>query len=172
MLATALWLGGCSPTFNWRDLRTEGTPLRALMPCKPETAVRSAPLAGGGKAADLHMSSCETGGLRFAVAWVDVSDPGLVPSALMAWRDASLLSIQVDATAADPARLSWPVAIAGAHQVLGVRAQGRDPQGRPVQSRAVYFSHGGLVFQAAVYGASLPDEPVQTFFASLGLPPA
>ncbi|MCU0926081.1 MAG: hypothetical protein MUF44_08580 [Hydrogenophaga sp.] len=48
-------------------------------------------------------------------------------------------------------------------------AQGKDPQGQAVQTRAVYFAQGTQVFQAAVYGAKLPDEAVEAFFAGLRL---
>ena len=47
----------------------------------------------------------------------------------------------------------------------------KDPQGRPVQSRAVYFAKGTQVFQAAVYGPRLPDEALDAFFAGLQLSP-
>ncbi|MCU0926082.1 MAG: hypothetical protein MUF44_08585 [Hydrogenophaga sp.] len=90
-LAGLLALGACSPTFNWRELRLDGTPLQALMPCKPESATRPVPLAG--TPTELHMHSCKTGGLRFAVAWADVGSAAQVPVALAAWRSASLQAI-------------------------------------------------------------------------------
>jgi len=167
-LALLLALGACSPTFNWRELRLDGTPLQALLPCKPESAVRPAPLAG--TPTELHMHSCETGGLRFAVAWADVGDATQVPTALAAWRSASLQSIRVTPTPADDPASRWPVNVAGATTVLGVRAQGLDPQGQPVQTRAAYFAHGTQVFQVAVYGVTLPDEAVDALFAGLRLP--
>jgi hypothetical protein len=40
-----------------------------------------------------------------------------------------------------------------------------------VQTRAAYFAQGTRVYQAAVYGAKLPDEAVDTFFAGLRLSP-
>jgi hypothetical protein len=171
LLVAGLTLAGCSPTFNWRALQPEGTPLEALMPCKPETAVRSAPLVAG-SSADLHMFSCETGGLRFALAWADVGDVAKVPAALASWRGASLASIRVAAGPGDNEPPAWPVAVSGVSGVLGVKAEGQDPQGQPVQTRAAYFARGSLVFQAAIYGARLPDEPVETFFSGLRLPPA
>jgi hypothetical protein len=170
LLVAILTLTGCSPTFNWRALQPEGTPLQALMPCKPETAVRSAPLVAG-SSADLHMFSCETGGLRFALAWADMGDVAKVPAALATWRAASLASIRVAAEPGDREQNAWPVAVSGASGVLGVKAEGHDPQGQTVQTRAAYFSRGSLVFQAAIYGARLPDEPVEAFFSGLRLPP-
>ncbi len=169
-LAALLALGACSPTYNWRELRLDGAPLLALMPCKPESATRPVPLLGAALA-ELHMHSCETGGLRFAVAWADVGSAAQVAPALAAWRSASLQSIRVAPTPADDPSTRWTVTVAGAPAVLGVSAQGQDPQGQPVQTRAVYFSQGTRVFQAAVYGAKLPDEAVDPFFSGLRLSP-
>jgi hypothetical protein len=167
-LVGLLALGGCSPTFNWRELRLDGTPLRALMPCKPDSATRPVPLAG--TPVELHMHSCEAGGLRFAVAWAEVGDAAQVPVALAAWRRASLQSIRSPLTPADDAAQRWAVDVAGAPAVQGVKALGQDPQGQTVHTRAAYFSQGTQVFQAAVYGARMSDEVVAPFFAGLRLP--
>lgn len=168
-MALLLALGACSPTFNWRELRPAGTPLLALMPCKPESATRPVPLAG--PPVELHMHSCEAGGLRFAVAWADVGSAAQVPVALAAWRAASLQAIRVATPTADDAAHRWTVTVAGAPAAQGVSAQGQDPQGQPVQTRAAYFAQGTRVYQAAVYGAKLPDQAVDTFFTGLRLSP-
>lgn len=166
LAALLLGASACSPTFNWRELRVDGTPLLALLPCKPESATRPVPLGGASAApTDLHMHSCETGGLRFAVAWADVGQAAQVAPALVAWRSASLQAIRVAPAAAG----DWPVKLAGADPVQGVQVQGTDPQGQPVQTRALYFARGTQVFQAAVYGPRLPDEAVDAFFGGLQL---
>jgi predicted phage tail protein len=164
LCVSALWVAACSPTHNWREWRLEGTTLVALMPCKPETATRQVPLAGATRA--LHMTSCEAGATKFALAWVDVGGIEPLPAAMAAWQEASLRSLR--ATTATPAAHSV-ANIAGASSAQAVVAQGVDPQGRPVQVRAVYFSQGTRVFQAAVYGASAQGEPVDTFFGGLRL---
>ncbi len=167
-LAGLLSVGACSPTFNWRDWPVEGTPLRGTMPCKPDAATRAVPMLG--TPVELHMSSCETGGLRFAIAWADIGDAAMVPVALGAWRSASLQSLKAGEIQIDDAALVWPVQVVGAPQAIGMQVQGIDPQGQPVQSRAAYFSNGSQVFQAAVYGAKLSPEAVEAFFGGLSLP--
>ena len=72
----------CSPTFNWRNTRVDGTPLQASLPCKPEAAVRPVALPSG--PVDLSMMACEAGGLRFALGWMRV--PGADTSLLQAWQ--------------------------------------------------------------------------------------
>ena len=162
----AFLLTACYPTFNWRELRPEGTPLQALLPCKPETAERTVPL--GGAPTVLHMHSCKTGDLTFALAWAN-ADAATVPTLLNDWQRASLAAIRVDpALHTDPA-LRWNATVSGATQVQGIKSQGTNPQGQPVQAQAVYFTRGAQVFQAAIYGAA-SDEVSATFFDGLKLP--
>lgn len=164
---TVLALSACSPTFNWRELRPDGTPLQALLPCKPESAERTVPL--GGAPTVLHMHSCEAGGLRFALAWAD-APAGAVAATSTDWQRAALSAIRVDPVLqADPAH-RWAATVGGATLVQGITAQGTDPQGQPVQTRAVYFARGTQVFQAAIYGPAISDEVRSTFFDGLKLP--
>jgi hypothetical protein len=137
------------------------------MPCKPESASRLVPMLGA--PVELHMQACETGGMRFALAWADVGAADQVPAALAAWQVASLQTLRVAAASpADPG-LTWSVEVKGAPQARGVQARGTDPQGQPVLMRAAYFARGTQVFQAAVYGARLDDGARDAFFAGLGL---
>ncbi len=162
-----LALTGCYPTFNWRELRPEGTPLQALLPCKPETAERTVPL--GGAPTVLHMHSCKAGDLTFALAWANASDAAAAPAVLSDWQRASLAAIRVDPAGRNDPALQWPAAVAGASSVQGLTSQGTDPQGQPVRARIVYFARGAQVFQAAIYGAA-SDEVSTTFFDGLKLP--
>jgi hypothetical protein len=157
-------LGGCSPTFNWRELRLEGAPLLALMPCKPDTASRSVPMLG--QPTELHMHSCEAGGLTFALAWAKVGDAGSAAAALEQWQAASLASIHASPGAAS----SWTLDLPKAEQIRGSKAQGTDHRGQPLQSQVAYFSQGSWVFQAAVYGSRLPEQATTPFFDGLIFP--
>jgi hypothetical protein len=161
-------VSACSPTFNWREVRLEAAPLQALMPCKPEAAQRSVPLAG--TPTELHLLACETGGLQFAIAWAGLDVAAQVPQALAAWRSASLKAIAVRSEPGDEASTAWVVSVPGATQTLGVQASGQNPAGGAVQTRAVYFARGTQVFQAAVYGERLPAEALEAFFGALRLP--
>ena len=168
-LCALLALSACNPTFNWRELRPEGTPLQALMPCKPETATRSVPLDGGAPT-DLHMHSCEAGGLTFAVAWAELGDAARVSGALSGWRRASLGAVRVDPARADDPATAWNAAVPGATVVQGLTAQGSNHAGQPVQVRAAHFARGTQVYQAAVYGPAPSDEVTGAFFDGLKLP--
>jgi hypothetical protein len=167
-LLLLLALSACSPTFNWREVRLEGAPLQALLPCKPETAQRTVPLAGS--PTELNLMACEAGGLQFALAWAELANPVQVPLALASWRGASLQAIGVRSAPGDEAATAWGAAVPGAVQTLGVQASGQNPAGGAVQTRAVYFARGAQVFQAAVYGERLPPEALEAFFGGLRLP--
>lgn len=168
VLVMVLVLGACSPTYNWRELRLEGAPLLALLPCKPESAERQVPLTHPDAApTTLHMRSCEAGGQTFALAWARLTDITLAPAAVASWRAASLQSLRVPASQAVNA--DWPVSVAGATMVVGVQAAGFDHRGQPVQSRTVYFVRGNHVFQAAMYGQQLPEDAQDAFFGGLQL---
>jgi hypothetical protein len=70
----SLWLVACTPAFNWRDVAFEGLPVAALLPCKPDRATRTVPLAGAQR--QMVMAGCQAGGAMFTVAVVTVTDSG------------------------------------------------------------------------------------------------
>jgi len=164
----ALLLTACSPTFNWRELRDDAIPLQAMLPCKPERGEREVPL--GGTLRTLHMHSCETGGLTFAVAWASLPDAAQAVAALQPWRQATLATLRIDAAQVAEPALAWPARVPGAAQVQGLQASGQGPAGQVVVVRAAYFSHGVIGYQAAIYGARIPDEVASSFFEALRLP--
>jgi len=179
----AVTLAACSPTYNWRQLRLDGTPLQALMPCKAESAARPVPLgtptagapAAGAQpavaapaataAATLTMHSCQAGGLTFAVAWVALPDGSDAAAALDQWRLGALTTIQ-----GTPDAAPFVPRIKGAPDAQGLRARGRTPDGRDVVMQAVYARRGGQLYQGAIYGPAIPDEVSTTFFDGLSLP--
>ncbi len=165
---------GCSPTYNWRELRLDGAPLQAMLPCKPETATRPVPLLGpGAPEVVLGMQACEAGGVRFALAWAELRNPLETDAALRAWRSASLAAVHVPAAAAEAPTEQWLPqvvgSVAGAPPALGVDVQGQDAQRQPVRMRVAWFAHGRYVFQAGVYGARLSDDATEPFFSGLRL---
>ena len=159
----ALGLLGCSPTFNWRDVRLEQTPLTALFPCKPDQASRRVALG----ARDLMMSmwGCDAGGATFAVAYVDSGQTAQVGSLVDQWKAATLGKIQ-SRTAVESGFV-----LKGAGQLqspLRIDARGLRPDGSPVRAHVVWFTSGTLVFQAAMFHAADDDEGgADAFFSGL-----
>ena len=83
----------CSPALNWREVRFDGSPLTALLPCKPDRASRSQPLAGAPR--EMAMAGCEAAGATFTVAYADVGSADNVDKAIKEWRAASNASQSV-----------------------------------------------------------------------------
>lgn len=138
------------------------------MPCKPEHASRTVPLAGANP--EMHLYSCDTGGLSFAVAWVDLGDAARADAALAEWQRASLASLRLSPEVLDRPEAAWAFRLAGAPKAHGLIVQGKDPQGQAVQMRAAYFARGAQIYQAAVYGPNLPGDVTTPFFEALQLP--
>lgn len=160
----ALLVAACSPTFNWREVRAEGTPLRAMFPCKPDKAERSVPLAGHD--VTLHALGCDTAGATFVVLFADIGDPAQAGPALDQWRQASLANIRGTASQVQPFA---PPGSPAMRQSVRVSAQGQRADGSPVRSEAAYFARGSLVVQAMVFAAQTQPQWVDPFFEGLKL---
>lgn len=162
-LAVAMMLGACQPTFNWRQVRPEGGGVQTLMPCKPDTGERSVPLAD--QPVVLHMSSCEAGGITYALAWATLPSPAEAPAALRRWAEGARRALHATEERA------WAAPKAATVPWQASALQGQDPRGEAVQARIVYLVRGARIVQAAAYGRALPEEHLEPFFAGLELDP-
>lgn len=154
-------LAACNPTFNWRDVRPEDTRLSLLMPCKPDKAQRTVPMAG--QPTELMLLSCDAGGVTFALAVADLKDALLVKDTLVQWQGASLTTMK-----ANPATTGTPFKLTGLPSgAVMVSATGKRANGQTVSSQAAYFAQGSQVFQAAIYADKLTPDVADTFFSGL-----
>lgn len=152
----------CSPSLNWRQVRSDLGGVSMLLPCKPDRARKSVPL--GGQPVPLAMVGCEAGGATFALSAVDIGDASRAAPVLAQWQSLSLAHMQAGAPQQSP------IKITGASQVpapVRVVAQGQQAGGTPVQGQAVYFARGSLLFQAVIYAPRISEDAADTFFASL-----
>lgn len=154
-------LTACNPTFNWRDVRPDGTQLALLMPCKPDAAQKTVPLTG--QPTELSLLSCDAGNVTFAVATADVKDAAKVSATLAQWQSAALANMKA-APGTPVAAFKLPgLASAG---VL-VKAIGQRANGQVVTSQAAYFAQGSQVFQVVMYADKVPPDVAETFFSGL-----
>jgi hypothetical protein len=156
-------MAGCAPSFNWREITLPDTSLKVSFPCRPASHARSVPLAGEPRMLTLH--ACEAEGITFAVAWVDVADPGRTNAVLAALSSAAAGNL--GAASAPTEAFTFPgitpYAAAGQFVLSGRVADG---QGR--QARVAVFAVGARAFQATALGTTLSEEPVAQFFSSIG----
>ena len=160
---------------NWREVRPVATGLSALMPCKPEEAVRSVPLDG--RALDMHLTGCDAGGATFVIGWA-MLPTGRLGAALGDWQDATLSRAGIAAGPDAPNGRAFAVSGAQAlPQSVRLQAMGRSPDGKALRLEAAWFAAAGTsqppfaptVFFTAIYGVpSDPDAP-ENFFSSLRL---
>lgn len=177
MSLAAAWAAACSPTLDWRTVQQEGTPVTALLPCKPERATRDVPLRGPQQPpVTLHMLSCEAAGHTFAVAAVRLPEawgPGEGPAGWIDdWQRASwaTLQLQPGPHGAPPGWAAVPCVMRGPAVAQRCwRGPGRTPAGAPVQAELHWTSDGRWLAQVALYGPGLSPDAHETFFGGLAL---
>ena len=161
----AVWLMGCSPVFNWREVRLGEGGFKALLPCKPDQASRPLPLLG--RQVELRMIGCEAGDALFALSMIEVGDASRLAEAQTQWQAAMLTTMR----AAAP-RVGVHAFKGAAVTPAPVRltAQGHRPDGRTVQAQALWFAQGTRLYHAAVYAERLRTDAVEPFMFGLELP--
>lgn len=163
-------LPGCSPVYNWREVSLDPAPLRAMLPCKPDRAVRTVPL--GGVAREVAMAGCEAGGQTFAVAHVHVDHASQGPEVMAQWKAVTFAGLR----ALPPADTAVVRSAGGGSPAVAQRSGGRlvKPGGEEVQVDAVWFAQGLVVYHAVVLGPVKPPaaarESTDTFLEGLRLP--
>ena len=165
LIAFAL-LSACSPTFDWRETRFEGSTLVAMFPCRPDHHVRSIELAG--RRTTTQMSACATGGATFAVSIVELGDPAFAAAAQQQLRAAAVANVQGDTPQALPWRLAGTTPNS---ETTRISTRGRLPDGAAVAEHAAFFTQGLKVYQASVIGAAPNPQALETFFAGLKFVP-
>lgn len=163
VLAGTAALAACSPSLDWREVRVEPTPLKAMLPCKPESDSRQVPM--GGRPVVLQALACPAGGGTFAILSADIGSPATAGEVLRQWQAASLATMRGAHPRTTPYRPRGALEIPESVQVI---ASGQRPDGSKVDSQAAYFARGGHVFQAVIYGAPpLQPQMTQPFFDGL-----
>jgi len=162
LLAISLGLAGCSPAFNWREVRPGPGELRALLPCKPDQGSRHLSLAG--QDVELEMLGCETGGALFALSHVDMGAENRVEVAQVQWQAAMLGNMQAGA----PSIAGFAVKGSGqTFKPVRITAQGRRPDGGAVSAQGVWFARGAHLYHAVIYADKIRPEVTEAFFSGL-----
>jgi len=165
--ALTVLLAACSPGLNWREVRTEPDGVRLLLPCKPDRGSRTVPFAG--RETELTLTGCDAARLTFALASAPLADATQADAALAQWRALTQAHVNASDVRTRPQR---PAGAPDLPQSLRSSASVRAPGGGALQSEALYFAHGGRVYQAVVYGPRRDaafEDACDTFFASLRL---
>ena len=152
-------LGGCSPTYNWRDYTSTDGSFHAMFPAKPTTHTRSIDL--GGIRVDMTMTAAEVNGTTFAVGTALAPDAALAQATLPAMRQALLRNIGAPG-----------IATGGTAQVPGAATLTVDATGQggsgPVRLVGRFAAKGARVYQVIVMGnpEAIPAEQTEQFLTS------
>lgn len=152
----------CSPALNWREVRVNAGPLRALFPCRPDQGAQSVAL--GDRSVNMSMMGCEAGGAMFTLAHVDHGSAEDGEALLALWQSGTLASMQGVQTRQAPFLLKKVSDTPAPRQI---RATGKRADGSLVVLQAAWFVVGGVIYQAAVYSDHDNEEVVQSYFEGL-----
>lgn len=154
----------CSPTFNWRETRAEGSELVVSFPCRPDRHSRAVAVAG--ITVTMQMLVCSAGGATYALSFYDARDAQAVATGLESLRTGMLANIQAAPPRERPLRMAGLPATPGASRLS---ADGRRPDGGVLRLEAAFFAKDLRVYQAAVVGPPLTDDAIDPFFEGLKL---
>ncbi|MFN3566256.1 MAG: hypothetical protein ACK4V1_09790 [Burkholderiaceae bacterium] len=174
-LAAAL-LSGCSPRFDWREIRSAEAGFAVHLPDKPQTVTRDIDFDGGRIA--MTMISTGVGPTMFAVGVARLppralEDAVAIRRAVAFFRDGLVRNIGGDVIWQRPA----PLVTAGGHTLRvaeAVAARGKiGADGRAAQLAARFYVADDRFYQVVALGAEgeLTDDVLETFFSSFRLLP-
>lgn len=91
VLLALVLCAGCTPTYDWRDVRGTTAPYTVLLPAKPATHAR--PVNLGGIQADMTMTAAEVDDVTFAVGTAELPDAAQAQAALLVMKDTLVKNI-------------------------------------------------------------------------------
>lgn len=156
-----LFLNGCDPTLNWREVRSDDAGYTALFPAKPTSFERAVSLDG--LQVMMNMTAAEADGVSFAVATAIIEDEGQRAKALIAMQTAMLRNIRGEITE------KKTVNVKGGATAIQIHATGQAGQaGTPLVLFARFVMHESRVFQVIALGPKekLSAEAADTFLSS------
>lgn len=174
-LAAMAWtLVGCTPGHNWREVRHEGVPGSALLPCKPDRAVRDVAMLGPDKpAAPLHMMSCDVQGRTFAWAAWPLEGAHQGHEVIQAWQKAGWASLRQPVAAGEEAPEGWSMQTVnqtGALMAVRWQGPGVNHQAVPIDAHWLMLYTAEWAMQLAVYGPAASPELLELFWTEVKLP--
>ena len=163
-MAFALAAVACSPTFDWREARPEGSAVTMLFPCRPGKVERTVRVFDAAVVMQLH--SCAAGGATFSLAVADAGAPERVAPLLAMLRSQAAANVAGTVVAVPGSAVvgAAPDALAGR-----ARIDGRLPDQRAVVEHVAWFAAGTRVYQATVLGTgrAVDARTLETFFDAL-----
>jgi hypothetical protein len=171
LTAISLMLAGCSPPYNWREIRPEAQGFAVLMPAK--TAAMNREIDLDGLRVSMSMVGARVDASLFTVGVVDLDRDAIEQRgrALTAMRVGMLRNVAAS-TIAERA-IELPIVDASGRTLsrtpaLRVDARGR-VGGQPIRMSAIFVSRGERLWQAVAIEPEPGGEPSATMIDSFRL---
>ncbi|MDB5764629.1 MAG: hypothetical protein JWQ21_3624 [Herminiimonas sp.] len=167
IIAGALMLPACTPTYDWREVRGNDAPFVVVLPAKPSSYSR--PVNLDGIRVTMTMTAAEVDGITFAVGSAQVPDPAAVQPALNAMKTAMVKNIHGTIR-----HEKSSVSAAGPIPSIDIEATGTpaaNSGSRPVILFARFAAKDRRIYQTVVIGPekAVPRDAVDMFFTSFKL---
>lgn len=181
LLATVA-IFGCSPKFDWREVRSAADAYTVSLPGKPQIVTRDLelPLAAGPQKVSMTMTSTGVGPTMFAVGVAHLpagvpQDAATLQASIAFFRDGLLRNIGVRSAERETTPPAGRIAPAALRASTSFEARGQ--LGRPGETpeparlAARIYVVDDRLYQIVAMGraADLPDQEIETFFTSFQL---
>lgn len=161
LLVAACVVWACTPALDWREVVLEGTPVRAMLPCRPSVFSRSVTLSE--HPVQWTILSCRTAGAQWSVGYGSAPDPTASARLLQA-----LSAMPQGGTQGE--RVPWRAEGFPMRPEVGRwRWTQPDGQGGVLSGDAVVAMHGPHLVRLVVTAPHLDAEAVTFFVDSLSL---
>jgi hypothetical protein len=157
-------LAGCSPKYDWREVRAEHAPYMIAFPGKPVHQSRNLPLAG--KEIKMTMSSTQVDGITFAVGSASLPDAIEARAALPLLKATLLANIQGQIKQESSPAVGKGTALQ--IEALGQQSKLAVGGAQQIELVARFIAQDKQIYQLVVMGK--PDrivkDTIDTFFTS------
>lgn len=152
-------LAGCTPKYDWRDVKGTAVPFTVLMPGKP--TIMEKPVSLDGVKAQMTMTAVEIDGVAFAVGSAELSNAAQARAALTIMKETMVKNI-------DGTIVKEDAQFGDAASSIDIVATGLTSSGMKRQLRAHFVANNRRVYQAVVLGPekTIQPEAVGTFLNS------
>jgi hypothetical protein len=167
LLACAVSLSACSPTYDWREVRGADAPYSVLLPAKPSTLSQAIDLDG--EKVTMTMTAAEVNGVTFAVGSATLNDSAKALQGMQTMKSALIKNIagtiKLEKNSHDRAAQLSSI------EIEAIGSPSASSKGQPVQLNARFIAKENRVYQVVAVGPqnAMIREAIDTFLPSFKL---
>jgi hypothetical protein len=168
-LAGCLLFGGCTPTFDWREVRGAEAPYVILMPAKPNSSTRDIDLGAGPITMTMTVARAED--ISFSITSGKLAQPSAADAALLAMKASLVRNTKAairNETASTTADGNKLLTLEGTFNIGPSPSAAKPGSAASALLSARFTSRNGYVYQIVAYGPekALSGQVLDTFLTS------